>query len=65
MTTSLLIMTLDERAPQLIPEFYQSVEVPEDNFLLNSRNLDLGVRQNQGKVNDVVLPPWATGTVVA
>jgi len=37
------------------------VDSPEDNFLLNSQNLDLGVRQNQEKVNDVILPPWAKG----
>jgi len=49
--------------PQIIPEFYQPVDSVEDNFLLNSQNLDLGVRQNQEKVNDVILPPWAKGNV--
>lgn len=31
---------------QLIPEFFQPTETVEDNFLLNARGLDLGVRQS-------------------
>eukprot|EP00761_Pharyngomonas_kirbyi_P004863 gb/GECH01004868.1/.p1 GENE.gb/GECH01004868.1/~~gb/GECH01004868.1/.p1 ORF type:complete len:2114 (+),score=480.09 gb/GECH01004868.1/:1-6342(+) len=37
-----------------IPEFYY---LPE--FLENQRNLDLGRRQDDRIVNDVILPPWA------
>ncbi|EFC42183.1 BEACH domain-containing protein [Naegleria gruberi] len=40
---------------ELIPEFYQST----GSFLINSLNLDLGVRNNGQRVNNVILPPWA------
>jgi factor associated with neutral sphingomyelinase activation len=40
---------------ELIPEFYQ----PPGDFLLNLQNLDLGVRTDGVRVNDVILPPWA------
>ncbi|KAL9648972.1 hypothetical protein ABK040_008352 [Willaertia magna] len=40
---------------ELIPEFYQST----GNFLTNSLNLDLGIKNNGERVNNVVLPPWA------
>lgn len=40
---------------ELIPEFYQ----PPGNFLVNSKKLDLGLRSDGERVNDVVLPPWA------
>ncbi len=42
---------------ELIPEFY-NVETRGD-FLLNTKNLDLGVRQDGAEVDDLVLPPWA------
>jgi len=41
---------------ELIPEFFS---LPE--FLCNSNNFDLGVKQNGIHLNDVVLPPWAKG----
>ncbi|CAK91037.1 unnamed protein product (macronuclear) [Paramecium tetraurelia] len=40
---------------ELIPEFF----IEDDSFLVNTLNLDLGVRQNQKKVGDVKLPKWA------
>eukprot|EP00761_Pharyngomonas_kirbyi_P001457 gb/GECH01001461.1/.p1 GENE.gb/GECH01001461.1/~~gb/GECH01001461.1/.p1 ORF type:complete len:977 (+),score=232.90 gb/GECH01001461.1/:1-2931(+) len=40
---------------ELIPEFYQS----SGRFLMNTDNLDLGIRQNGSRVHDVELPPWA------
>jgi factor associated with neutral sphingomyelinase activation len=40
---------------ELIPEFYQ----PPGDFLLNLQSLDLGVRTDGVRVNDVILPPWA------
>ncbi|CAO2818862.1 unnamed protein product [Amaranthus hypochondriacus] len=43
---------------ELIPEFFY---MPE--FLANSFNLDLGEKQSGEKVGDVVLPPWANGSV--
>ena len=43
---------------ELIPEFYQN----DTSFLLNKLNLDLGVRQNKKKVDDVKLPKWAKGS---
>ncbi len=39
----------------ILPEFYY---MPE--FLRNSNRYDLGVMQNEERLNDVVLPPWAT-----
>ncbi|KAJ6252193.1 beige/beach-related [Anaeramoeba flamelloides] len=42
---------------ELTPEFFY---LPE--FLINSNNFDFGKRQNDSKVNDVELPPWANGS---
>jgi len=39
----------------LIPEFYQE----DARFLLNEQKLDLGVRSNGKRVDDVSLPKWA------
>lgn len=39
---------------ELIPEFFY---LPE--FLMNSEQFNLGVRQNGERVNNVILPPWA------
>jgi len=39
----------------LIPEFYEY----DDSFLVNYQKLDLGLRQNGKRVNDVKLPKWA------
>ncbi|XP_010556770.1 PREDICTED: protein SPIRRIG isoform X2 [Tarenaya hassleriana] len=43
---------------ELIPEFFY---MPE--FLENRFNLDLGEKQSGEKVGDVMLPPWARGSV--
>lgn len=41
---------------ELIPEFYE----PEfEDFLINSKALDLGIRANGERVDDVILPRWA------
>ena len=40
---------------ELIPEFYME----GGQFLVNSSHLDLGVRQDGTRVEDVLLPPWA------
>jgi hypothetical protein len=42
---------------ECIPEFFY---LPE--FLENRDNLDLGVKQDNARVSDVVLPPWAHGS---
>jgi hypothetical protein len=42
---------------QLIPEFYGD----DVSFLVNSLKLDLGKRQGGQMVDDVELPPWASG----
>jgi factor associated with neutral sphingomyelinase activation len=42
---------------QLIPEFYQS----SGEFLVNRLNLPLGMKQDKTIVDDVELPPWASG----
>ncbi len=39
----------------MIPEFYEY----DDSFLVNYQKLDLGLRQNGKRVNDVKLPKWA------
>jgi hypothetical protein len=42
---------------ELIPEFYEGT----GDFLRNMFDLDMGIRQsNSKKVDDVVLPPWAS-----
>jgi len=41
---------------ELIPEFYE----PPGDFLLNIQELDLGMTQTKEKVNDAILPPWAS-----
>uniref|UniRef100_A0AAF5D4N2 BEACH domain-containing protein n=1 Tax=Strongyloides stercoralis TaxID=6248 RepID=A0AAF5D4N2_STRER len=38
---------------ELIPEFFYFPE-----FLMNKSNLDLGIRQDGARVNNVILPPW-------
>lgn len=43
---------------ELIPEFYYMPEFLENHF-----NLDLGEKQSGEKVGDVILPPWARGSV--
>ncbi|XP_030363249.1 protein FAN isoform X3 [Strigops habroptila] len=42
---------------ELIPEFYEN----DSSFLVNSLKLDLGKRQGGKMVDDVELPPWASG----
>nr|CAH8819280.1 unnamed protein product [Trichobilharzia regenti] len=39
---------------ELIPEFFY---LPD--FLINSNNFEMGIKQNGVEVNNVVLPPWA------
>ncbi len=41
---------------ELIPEFYFFPE-----FLLNLNSLNLGRRQLNAEVDEVILPPWAKG----
>lgn len=41
---------------ELIPEFFYNTD-----FLVNGNGVDMGVRQDEQVVNDVVLPPWAKG----
>jgi len=40
---------------ELIPEFFGNPE-----FLRNSSNLDLGLKQDGSELGDVILPPWAS-----
>ena len=40
---------------ELIPEFY----LDDPSFLLNELKLDLGIRSNGKRVEEVKLPPWA------
>ena len=40
---------------ELIPEFFN-----DHQFLVNSKNLDLGKKANNRYVGDVILPPWAS-----
>ena len=41
---------------ELIPEFYDG----DGQWLLNTRDLDLGVTQSKQRVGGVLLPPWAS-----
>jgi factor associated with neutral sphingomyelinase activation len=41
---------------ELIPEFF---EPEQEDFLVNSKGLDLGIRANGERVDDVILPKWA------
>ncbi|XP_033115395.1 protein FAN-like [Anneissia japonica] len=51
------VLSLPSDVKELIPEFY----LPEyADFLVNKQSLNLGVRQDGSKVNNVELPPWAT-----
>lgn len=55
----------DSDVKELIPEFYDissdsnSFENQLGSFLQNKLELDLGVRQDSVRVNDVILPRWA------
>ena len=40
---------------ELIPEFYEQ----DTSFLYNLNNIELGIRSNKEKINNVILPPWA------
>lgn len=41
---------------ELIPEFF---EPEQEDFLVNKLGLDLGIRANGERVDDVMLPKWA------
>lgn len=41
---------------ELIPEFF---DPDEEDFLINHQALDLGIRANGERVDDVILPKWA------
>ncbi len=43
----------------MIPEFYQIPDCEEEDFLINSKDLELGRRHNGERVHNVHLPPWA------
>lgn len=43
---------------ELIPEFYDS----DGSFLDNRQDLNLGIKQDSSRVNNVELPPWANGS---
>ena len=49
------VLTSTGDVKELTPEFFYS-----PHFLRNSNGLDLGVRQDGTKLDDVVLPPWAS-----
>jgi len=51
------VLTSNSDVKELIPEFY-NIETKGD-FTLNTKNLDLGVRQDGTEVDDLVLPNWA------
>eukprot|EP00466_Bigelowiella_natans_P017310 jgi/Bigna1/91634/estExt_fgenesh1_pg.C_1100004 len=51
------VLTSNTDVKELIPEFY-NVDTKGD-FALNTKNLDLGVRQDGSEVDDLILPKWA------
>ena len=50
------VMTNPADVKELIPEFYEG----SGEFLTNAQRLELGTRQSGERVDDVVLPPWAS-----
>lgn len=46
---------------ELVPQFYDLDS--RGSFLLNSKNLNFGVRMDGSKVGDVELPPWASDPI--
>ncbi|KAI9913338.1 hypothetical protein PsorP6_005260 [Peronosclerospora sorghi] len=48
---------------ELIPEFFDCT-LPADEWLNNTKHLDLGTTQTSDRVDDVVLPPWAHGNAI-
>jgi factor associated with neutral sphingomyelinase activation len=54
------VLTNPADVKELIPEFYMPVE--GSAFLVNSKRLALGTRQDGRPVGDVELPPWALGS---
>ncbi|CAF4542343.1 unnamed protein product, partial [Rotaria sp. Silwood2] len=63
------VLTSDSDVKELIPEFYMSSQFNDDEdddehrqdgeFLLNQFNIDFGIRHDDVRVGDVILPPWA------
>jgi len=51
------VLTSNTDVKELIPEFY-NLDTKRD-FVLNTKNLDLGVRQDGSEVDDLILPKWA------
>lgn len=51
------IMENPSDVKELLPEFFHS----SSNFLKNNETLNLGTKQNNQKVNHVILPKWANG----
>jgi hypothetical protein len=45
----------DTDVKELIPEFFSST----GKFLSNKQGVELGIREDSNKVNDVILPKWA------
>jgi WD40 repeat protein len=56
-TTWQNIMMSNSDVKELTPEFFYTPE-----FLKNTNRLDLGLKQNDERLDDVVLPPWANGS---
>lgn len=60
-------LQIDSDVKELIPEFYDTTNESADgsklgSFLRNDLELDLGVRQDQIRVNHVILPTWANNS---
>ncbi|CAF4582282.1 unnamed protein product [Rotaria sp. Silwood1] len=63
------VLTSDSDVKELLPEFYMSSKFNDDEdedehrqdgeFLLNQFDIDFGIRHDEVRVGDVILPPWA------
>ncbi|CAF1193018.1 unnamed protein product, partial [Rotaria sordida] len=63
------VLTSDSDVKELLPEFYMSSQFNDDEdyeehhqdgeFLLNQFDIDFGIRHDDVRVGDVLLPPWA------
>lgn len=58
-------LNIDSDVKELIPEFYDVDSLDphrRSSFLVNYQELDLGLRQDNTRVNHVVLPRWASSS---
>ncbi|CAF1456017.1 unnamed protein product [Rotaria magnacalcarata] len=63
------VLTSDSDVKELLPEFYMTSKFSDDadddehrldgEFLINQFDIDFGIRHDDVRIGDVLLPPWA------